>query len=130
MKFTPWILGAFIALGAHAEDRAALDHFESSVRPLFAARCESCHGAEKQTGALRLDSREGWGAGGSRGAAIVPGNPAESLLLHAVRRGDPDLQMPPETVALRGRKSAVWLREEVLRRPAPLRRVPQGRAAQ
>jgi len=96
VKFSPWILGACIALGAHAEDRAALDHFESSVRPLFAARCEACHGAEKQKGALRLDSREGWAAGGSRGAAIVPGNPAESLLMKAVRRGDHDLQMPPD----------------------------------
>lgn len=29
-------------------------------------------------------------------------------------------QMPAQTVALRGRRSAIWLREEVLRRPAPL----------
>ncbi len=29
-------------------------------------------------------------------------------------------QMPPDVVALRGHRSAAWLREEVLRRPAPL----------
>ncbi len=134
MKFTPWILGAFIALGAHAEDRTALDYFESSVRPLFAARCESCHGAEKQKGALRLDSREGWAAGGSRGAAIVPGNPAESLLLHAVRRGDPDLQMPPdeplsaEEVAALERwiaEGAVDLRETPAKAPATAKADPR-----
>ena len=47
-------------------------------------------------GGLTLDSRSGWVEGGDRGPAIVPGKPAESLLIKAVRREDVDLQMPPE----------------------------------
>ena len=43
-----------------------------------------------------LDTREGWQKGGENGPAIVPGDPAKSLLLKAVRYDDPDLQMPPE----------------------------------
>ena len=45
-------------------------------------------------GGLRLDSREALLKGGTRGPAIVPGKPAESLLLRAVRQ-DGTLRMPP-----------------------------------
>ncbi len=44
---------------------------------------------------LRLDSRERMLRGGSRGPAVVPGKPAESLLLAAVKRTDDELSMPP-----------------------------------
>ena len=47
-------------------------------------------------GDLALDSRSGWMIGGARGPAVVPGKPAESLLITAIRRTDPDLQMPPD----------------------------------
>ena len=46
-------------------------------------------------GGLRLDSREASLKGGTRGAAIVPGNPAESLLLKAVLHTSGALKMPP-----------------------------------
>jgi hypothetical protein len=63
-------------------------------------------------GGLRLDSREAAIKGGSRGPAIVPGNPADSLLLNAVLHTAGALRMPPgpklkepETAAL-----AHWIR--------------------
>ncbi len=72
--------------------------FETKVRPLLSARCFKCHGAEaaKPKGGLRLDSREGVLKGGNSGAVIVPGKPAQSLLLTAVSGRDPDLKMPPK----------------------------------
>ena len=70
--------------------------FESTVRPLLIQRCLGCHGPEKQEGGLRLDSRPGWQQGGDRGAAIIPGNPADSLLIRAVSYADKDLRMPPD----------------------------------
>ena len=79
-----------------AQPPAATEHFEKSVRPLFLARCVSCHGAEKQKGGLRLDTKAGWQAGGDTGPAVVPGKPAESLLLRAVRGTDGVQQMPPQ----------------------------------
>jgi hypothetical protein len=81
---------------AISEDRASLDHFESRVRPILIERCQSCHGADKQEGGLRLDSRDGWEKGGDRGSALVPGEPEKSLLVHAIRYTDPDFQMPPK----------------------------------
>jgi len=69
--------------------------FENSVRPLLAERCFKCHGAKKQENGLRLDHRAGLLRGGISGAAIVPGDPDESLLVRAVRR-EGELAMPPE----------------------------------
>jgi hypothetical protein len=47
-------------------------------------------------GGLTLDYRSGWVEGGVRGPAVVPGKPAASLLIKAVLREDPKLQMPPD----------------------------------
>jgi hypothetical protein len=69
------------------------DTFELKVRPLLANNCYSCH-ASSPMGGLRLDSREGMLQGGTRGAAIVPGDPDKSLLVQAVRQTDPKLKMP------------------------------------
>ena len=73
---------------------ADLHFFESKVRPLLAEKCFACH-ANSEMGGLRLDSAARVLQGGSRGSAVVPGDPASSLLLTAVRRTRPDLRMPP-----------------------------------
>lgn len=78
------------------DERKEIEFFEKSVRPLLVAKCQSCHGEKKQEGDLRLDSPAGWKTGGSRGPALVPGKPAESLLIKAIGYLDPDLKMPPE----------------------------------
>ncbi|HEY2909658.1 MAG TPA: DUF1553 domain-containing protein, partial [Gemmataceae bacterium] len=52
--------------------------------------------AKKVKGELRLDTRDGLLKGGTTGPSIVPGDPAKSLLIKAIRHGDPDLKMPPE----------------------------------
>ena len=73
--------------------------FESKIRPLFIKHCHSCHSSEKTPmGGLQLDSRKGWMAGGSRGSAIVPGQPEQSLLIQAIRYQDPELAMPPQGI--------------------------------
>lgn len=40
------------AVGAEPEDR-----FENEIRPVLATRCVACHGADRQNGGVRLDSR-------------------------------------------------------------------------
>ncbi|MBL9138371.1 MAG: PSD1 domain-containing protein [Verrucomicrobiales bacterium] len=72
------------------------DLFHAAVEPLLQSRCVSCHGAEKQKGNLRLDSREAALKGGDLGPSIVPGDPQKSLLLQAVLHATPDLEMPPK----------------------------------
>src|SRR5215203_1354886 len=73
-----------------------VDFFEKKVRPLLEQRCLECHGAKKVKGGLRLDSRDGWRAGGDSGPAIEPGKPGESLFVRAIGYSDTELQMPPK----------------------------------
>ena len=69
--------------------------FETKIRPLLTARCQSCHGADKQSSGLRLDSRAGILKGGTRGSAVSLASPDGSLLLKAVSYRDAQLRMPP-----------------------------------
>ena len=71
----------------------ALEFFEKKVRPVLATHCYDCHGPQLQQGGLRLDSREGVLKGGTRGAAVVEGEPDSSWLIRAVRHQE--LEMPP-----------------------------------
>ncbi len=69
--------------------------FEARIRPLLAEHCWSCHGPKKQKGGLRLDSRPALLEGGDSGPAVKPGDPAASLLIHAVRH-EGATKMPPK----------------------------------
>jgi hypothetical protein len=73
---------------------AAETFFETKIRPVLDGRCVKCHGPAKVRGGLRLDSRAALLQGGDRGPAVIPGDPAQSVLIQAIRHSD-DLQMPP-----------------------------------
>ena len=93
------LFGASLASGAEpAADADGLAFFETKIRPVLAERCYKCHSAtsEKLKGGLQLDSRAGLLHGGDTRAAIVPGEPEKSLMMEAIRYGNPDLQMPPK----------------------------------
>jgi mono/diheme cytochrome c family protein len=110
-----------------SEDRAGVEFFEKSVRPLLVARCHACHGPVKQKGDLRLDSRASALAGGDAGPAVVPGKPDESLLVDAIRYGDtyqmpPKSQLPPEeieTLVEWVRRGAPWSAEDSQQQQKP-----------
>ncbi len=89
-----YCLGLF-AIAFSTSSALAEEEFEKRIRPLLAERCFECHGAKKQSGGLRLDSRAALLKGGDSGPVLVPGKPAESLLVKAVEYGD-KLQMPPK----------------------------------
>jgi hypothetical protein len=76
--------------------RTAIDFFEKSVRPVLIESCQKCHGPQKQSSELRLDSREAILKGGLSGPAVVPGKPDESLLVQAVAHSHDELKMPPK----------------------------------
>jgi hypothetical protein len=71
-----------------------IEFFEKRIRPVLMNECAECHGEKKQKGGLRVDSREALRSGGDAGPAVVPGDPAKSLLLASIKHLDPDLQMP------------------------------------
>ena len=56
--------------------------FERDVAPIFAQKCEACHGSSQQMSGLRLDSRAAVLTGGYSGAAIEPGKSGQSRLVH------------------------------------------------
>jgi mono/diheme cytochrome c family protein/cytochrome c553 len=76
-------------------DPAEEEFFEVKVRPVLAAHCQECHGAEKHKGGLRLDGRGAMLKGGETGAVVVPGKPDASPLIEAIRY-EGDVQMPPK----------------------------------
>jgi hypothetical protein len=77
-----------------------IEFFESKVRPIFVAHCYECHStsAEDVEAGLLLDSRWGWKTGGDSGAAIIPGNLDDSLVIDAVRYQENIVSaMPPRS---------------------------------
>ncbi|MGH9661632.1 MAG: PSD1 and planctomycete cytochrome C domain-containing protein, partial [Bryobacteraceae bacterium] len=61
---------------------------------VLVANCLGCHNRTVRMSGFSMESRADLLAGGKRGAALVPGKPAESRLLRAVRH-EGDLKMPP-----------------------------------
>ena len=78
---------------ARADDPAMPACFEQKIRPVLVKECYSCHSADakKVKEGLRLDSKAGLLDGGDSGPALVPGKPAESLLLDALRHNGIDI---------------------------------------
>lgn len=70
--------------------------FEANVRPVLARHCIKCHGPEKQSGGLRLDSAAALAKGAKAGPVIDTATPAESPLLLAIKRNDDAPAMPPD----------------------------------
>jgi mono/diheme cytochrome c family protein len=85
------------AVSSAAKPTAAqLEFFEKKIRPVLVAKCHGCHSVKAKAvkGGLLLDSRGGWAKGGESGPAVIPGNPAESPLIQAIRYDG--LEMPPK----------------------------------
>jgi len=70
--------------------------FEINIRPVLAGSCFKCHGGKKTSHGLRVDSREALLKGGESGPALIPGEPAKSLLIQAIQYTHDDLKMPPD----------------------------------
>ncbi|OWY73164.1 hypothetical protein B7486_02105 [cyanobacterium TDX16] len=71
-----------------------VEFFSREVRPLLSQKCMGCHGpTEFAESGLSLTSAGGMLVGGSRGPAVVPGRPSESLLIRALA-GDGLPRMP------------------------------------
>jgi len=94
------VLGLFVILqmlapvsSSFADENA---FFRDSVAPILSKHCYDCHShaAGLMEGGLTLDWQSGWKKGGTRGPAIIPGQPEQSLLIKAVQHTDPELQMP------------------------------------
>jgi len=106
VKFnTVAIAGVLCAAGSlpvDSEDKVnvpAVD-FSRGVYPIFVKHCISCHGAKRQEGRLRLDTREAALRGGDSRKAIVPKDVSGSLIIQRVTESDVALRMPLKKLAL------------------------------
>ncbi|MCG8583464.1 MAG: PSD1 and planctomycete cytochrome C domain-containing protein [Pirellulales bacterium] len=94
------VLAVFAAthVSAAEPNSAGVRFFENKIRPVLVRHCYKCHSADADEieGGLLLDSREATHEGGDRGAAVVPRNLDDSLLIEAIRYEDEDFQMPPK----------------------------------
>lgn len=96
---TTCLLSSLTGSKAIASEPSADDEtfFETKIRPLLAKSCIECHGPNKASGGLRLDSQAAIAKGGDSGAVVESGQPESSLLIRAVRReADSSLKMPPD----------------------------------
>lgn len=84
---------------AGAEDDAAKPEFYTTrVQPILQSNCYRCHGGMNRRGGLNMATRAGMMRGGKNGIVVIPGDPANSLLVRLIRhegpKGDP-MPMPP-----------------------------------
>ncbi|MEZ5362569.1 MAG: PSD1 and planctomycete cytochrome C domain-containing protein [Bryobacterales bacterium] len=107
--------------------------FRKDIQPLFAQRCYACHGEANQINGLRLDRKKDALAGGHSGAAILPGDSANSRLVHLLAGYRVKVVMPPAGPPLTPEQiglvrawidqGAEWPDDAVTAAPAPKRKV-------
>lgn len=85
------------AVGAQ-DDASKPEYYTTKVKPIFDANCARCHSGENHKGGLNIDTKANLLKGGHDGAVIVPGDPANSLLVKLIRHegpADDPMPMPP-----------------------------------
>lgn len=77
------------------ESAAAIEFFETRIRPVLVERCYECHNsAETAEADLALDWRGGMRTETEHGRLLVPGKPEQSLLIKVIQHDIPNLEMP------------------------------------
>ena len=84
MKKLEVILSGMIGLSPWVVEAQNKIDFVKDVQPILQKSCIECHGAEKQKGKLRLDSKEATFKGGADGQVILPGNAEKSDLYRRI----------------------------------------------
>ncbi len=91
------LLAVGSGFAANSALAAAKVDFAKDIAPIFEKSCVECHGAEKQKGKLRLDTKDATFKGGENGDAVVAGKPDKSDVYRRVMlpKGHDDI-MPPK----------------------------------
>jgi hypothetical protein len=87
--------------GVSAQDGANKPaYYMEKVRPILVENCAKCHLDMNHKGGLSLQTKESTLKGGRDGVVVVPGDPANSMLVKLIRHeGPPDdpKPMPPKS---------------------------------
>jgi len=84
-----------------------IEFFEKNIRPILADNCLNCHGSHKHENGLRFDTQAAVTKGSDYGPVIIPGNPAASKLVKAIRRLPGVEAMPKKADALKPEQIAL-----------------------
>ena len=90
---------ATVAAAGSQDDAAKPEYYTAKVKPILEENCARCHMGENKRGGLNFSTREGLLAGGRDGKVVVPGDPANSLLIKLIRHegpADDPMPMPPK----------------------------------
>jgi hypothetical protein len=103
MKYVYLLIAALLVLGCKNQNTTIPVNVEAlfvhEIIPIFESKCIGCHGEDKNKieGGLNLNDYQNLLAGGDSGKpSIIPGNPKESLLVHAINRETEEYAMPPK----------------------------------
>ncbi len=105
-----WVAGLFLiflcslclsasthsSVAAQTDPERETEVLATSAVTILRNQCFSCHGADKNEGGLRVDSRESVLQGGTQGTAVELNTPPRSLLLQVVRSEIEGMEMPPK----------------------------------
>jgi hypothetical protein len=86
-----------------AQSPQQIEFFEARVRPILAENCFTCHGPKKQSGGVRLDSRQAVLGDSEHGPIVVPGAPEKSVLAQVIQhtgaiKMPPKAKLPPQAI--------------------------------
>ena len=84
-QIASWTMACMAAVTSWT-NAAETPDFQHDVLPLLKQRCVQCHGPAKKAGELSLALATGIRRGGEHGAAIVAGEPEQSLLWQRIAR--------------------------------------------
>ncbi len=94
-----WAMTPSTVVSAQAQPGTA-EFYTHDVKPILEQNCYRCHGGMNHRGGLSLDTRAGMLKGGHDGTVLVPGDPANSLLIKLIRHEGPandPMPMPPKS---------------------------------
>ena len=99
VAFSVVVLGSFGPAVGASEDAAKPEFYVTRVKPVFDENCARCHQGENHRGGFNMDTRESMLKGGHDGPALVPWDPANSMLAKLIRHqgpADDPMDMPPK----------------------------------
>jgi mono/diheme cytochrome c family protein len=84
--------------------------YTEQVKPILVKECGECHYATAHKGGLSMATKAGMFKGGRDGVVVVPGDPANSLIVKLVRHEGPvddPMPMPPKKPKISDEEIAV-----------------------
>jgi mono/diheme cytochrome c family protein len=103
---TARVLAVMLVFAGSASAAEPVD-YTRDIKPILAKNCYSCHGANKQSAGLRLDTAAAALDGGTAGAVILPGKSGDSKLIRAITGADGVKKMPYKKEALTAKQIAL-----------------------